>query len=488
MSQTTLAGAAADHGDPDRVEIVTVGVDVGSSTSHLLFSRVRLQRLADRLSSRYVVVERTSLWSSPILLTPFTDDGLIDAGALGAFVAGAYRQAGVDPDAVDSGAVILTGEALRKANARAIAQRLAADTGRFVCATAGHHLEAVLAAHGSGAVARSKGAAPWVHVDVGGGTTKLAVVADGRVSATAALAVGGRLVVYDGERRVTRVESAIGPLLRRLGLAVAPGQVLSEQDERRLAEALAGALADLLDGNPATAESAGLLLTEALAELPACRAVTVSGGVAEYLGPEDTPLFGDLAPALARALRDRLQADGRRVRVLGPAIRATVVGASQFSVQVSGSTIGADEEVLPLHNVPIVHVPMAAGGGGGDAESLAEAISSAVERRQQGLDSRVLPGLHLAWSGEPSHRRLLAAAQAVHQVWHGAGGPQPLVVVFDGDVAASFARVMRSLPGAPPAMVVLDGLDLVELDYLDIGRVIRPAGVVPVIVKSLLFS
>ena len=494
MSRPVLVGAPAGSDDPDCVEIVTVGVDIGSSTSHLLFSRIRLQRLADRLSSRYVVVERTTLWSSPILLTPFGGDGLIDADALGGFVAGAYRQAGIDPDSVDSGAVILTGEALKRTNARAIAERLAADSGRFVCASAGHHLEAVLAAHGSGAVARSRRAGPWIHADIGGGTTKLAVVGGGQVLATAALAVGGRLIAYDADRRITRVEPTIAPLLRRLGLALAPGQVLGAHDERRVAEALAGALADMIDGRPATAEADGLLLTEALGEPPACRVVTVSGGVAEYLGAGETPPFGDLAAALAGAVRDRLQAAGRRLEVLAPAIRATVVGASQFSVQVSGSTIDAAEEVLPLRNVPIVHLAMAepeeprAGGDDVDAGALAAAIGAAVDRRHQGSDSGGLPGLHLGWTGEPSYQRLLAAADAVQRVWQGAGRPLPLVVVFDRDVAASFARVMRSLPEAPGAMVVLDGLDLGELDYLDIGKVIRPAGVVPVVVKSLLFA
>lgn len=485
MSQSALAGVSYDNDDPDRVEIVTVGVDVGSSTSHLLFSKVRLQRLADRLSSRYVVVERTGLWSSPILLTPFNRDGLIDAEALGEFVSNAYREAGVDPESIDSGAVILTGEALRRANARAIAQQLAADSGRFVCASAGHHLEAVLAAHGSGAVARSEVSDPWIHADIGGGTTKLAVVAGGRVQATAAVAVGGRLVAYDEQRRITRLEPTVAPVLEKLGITAETGGVLSEEDERRLAAALADVLAGLLDGDVSEAEECGLLLTEPLPELPARREVTLSGGVAEYLDGSPPPAFGDLAPALAAAVRDRLAAGGRPVEPLGQAIRATVVGASQFTVQVSGSTIGADEDVLPLRNVPIVHVEMAEGGG---RETLVEAIGAAVNRRHQGLDERSLPGVHLGWTGEPSHGRLLAAAEAVHRVWNDAGRPQPLVVVFDRDVAASFARVMRSLPDPPAAMVVLDGLDLGELDYLDIGRVIRPAGVVPVVVKSLLFS
>src|SRR5579884_1109113 len=142
----------------DNVELVTVGIDVGSSTSHLMFSRIRLARLSHLLSSRFVVVERETLWRSPILLTPYVVGNEIDAARLGAFIADAYAQAGLSHDTVDSGAVILTGEALKRSNARAIAELFAEQAGRFVCASAGHNLEAILAANGSGAVALSRAA------------------------------------------------------------------------------------------------------------------------------------------------------------------------------------------------------------------------------------------------------------------------------------------------------------------------------------------
>ncbi len=160
----------------DNVELTTVGVDIGSSTSHLMFARVHLQRLSEALSSRFVVVGRDVLWHSPILLTPYRPDYTIDAEELRAFIADGYRAAGLSPDDVDSGAVILTGEALKRANARAIADLFAEESGKFVCASAGHNLEAVMAAHGSGAVKLSKTEGKtFLNVDIGGGTTKLAL-------------------------------------------------------------------------------------------------------------------------------------------------------------------------------------------------------------------------------------------------------------------------------------------------------------------------
>ena len=179
-------GPEEDEGDPltwllDNVELVTVGVDIGSSTSHLLLGRVHLQRQAQALSSRYQVVRREVLYRSAILLTPFRSDGLIDVDRLDRFIEAGYRQAGLTPAEVDTGAVILTGVALEKPNARAVAELFASRGGDFVCASAGHNLEAILAAHGSGAVARSRGQPGLaLHVDVGGGTTKLALI--GRAS------------------------------------------------------------------------------------------------------------------------------------------------------------------------------------------------------------------------------------------------------------------------------------------------------------------
>src|ERR1700760_3588449 len=176
----------------DTLELVTVGVDIGSSTSHLLFARVLFERHGHRASDRFVVVTRPVEGRSPILLTPSGPDGTIDAHRLAQFVRDCYAEAGIAPSEVDSGAVILTGEAIKQRNARAIDEMIAGGSGRFVCATAGHRLECILAAHGSGATElnRRRGGR-GLHVDIGGGTTKLALIEGGEVRSVAAVAVGG---------------------------------------------------------------------------------------------------------------------------------------------------------------------------------------------------------------------------------------------------------------------------------------------------------
>src|SRR5947207_7063259 len=232
----------------DNVELTTVGIDIGSSTSHLMFARVHLQRLSAALSSRFVVVERKILWQSPILLTPYRPDYTIDVDELAGFIGGCYAYAGIEREQVDSGAVILTGEALKRRNARAIADLFSEEAGKFVCASAGHHMECQMAAHGSGAVALSRGHnATLLNVDMGGGTTKLALVDKGRIVATCAMAVGGRLIVEDEAGRLTRVEEPVQELAAALGIKLALGMTLVPADRRRIAARMARMVKGLID-------------------------------------------------------------------------------------------------------------------------------------------------------------------------------------------------------------------------------------------------
>jgi len=175
----------------DNITLTSVGIDIGSAGTQVIFSRVQLRRLAEDLTSRYFVVGRETLHQSPVALTPYASEERIDDRAVGAIIDGAYEAAGLHPDNIDTGAVILTGEALRRENAQAIADVLAEVGGEFVCAAAGHHMESMLAAYGSGAAKASHDRAmPILNIDIGGGTTKLALVENGNVVRTAAIHVG----------------------------------------------------------------------------------------------------------------------------------------------------------------------------------------------------------------------------------------------------------------------------------------------------------
>src|SRR5829696_8682532 len=197
----------------DQICVLSVGVDIGSSTSHLVFSRIVLERL----DSRYVVTERETFYASDILLTPYSAENTIDAAALGAFIRKEYADAKVDPDEIDTGALILTGVAVQRTNARAIGELFAKEAGKLVAVSAGDSLETVMAAYGSGAAARSiRDNAVVMNVDVGGGTSKIAVCAEGKVMQVTAVDVGARLIVTDEAGRIVRLEEAG----RRFGAAL----------------------------------------------------------------------------------------------------------------------------------------------------------------------------------------------------------------------------------------------------------------------------
>ena len=475
--------------DQDNVAFATVGIDVGSSTSHLLFAKVALQRQSQGLSSRFVVVGREVVWRSPILLTPFLPDGTIDAEALGAFFRRCYADAGFKQSEVDSGAVILTGEAIKRRNARAIDELFAAEAGKFVCATAGHKLESRLAAHGSGAVALSKARDTCLlHVDVGGGTTKLALIDRGTIVGLCAFAVGGRLVAQDAAGAWSRIDHSAQLVAEDLGVEISPQALAGENLRRRIAQRLAAVAADVIGGTPLDRLGQALMLTDPLPRIAHPAALTFSGGVAEYIFDHEAEEFGDIAEPLADALAHELS---RRVGLPlidpGQRIRATVIGASQFTVQVSGKTIYLpDPYVLPVHNVPVVRIGLDAAHDI-DPERLAGAIRSGLEEIE--LDNEACLAVAFGWHGDPEHSRLAAAGQGVLRALTPIHDKlKLLLVVIDGDVGKTFGRLLHRELNWPGKLVCIDGVELQELDYVDVGALIAPPGVVPVVIKSLLFA
>jgi ethanolamine utilization protein EutA len=475
--------------DQEHVDLTTIGIDIGSSTSHLLFAKVLLERQTQGLSSRFTVVHRQVLWRSPIMLTPFLPDGTIDAAALGAFIQKAYGEAGFARQDIDSGAVILTGEAIKKKNAQAIDELFAAEAGKFVCATAGHKLECTLAAHGAGAVRLSKERDECVlHVDIGGGTTKLALIDRGVIIGVAAFAVGGRLLATDEGGVWTRVDDSARLVAQELGLATDPATLADIAVRRKIAHRLATIAADYILDAPRDALGRALLLTEDLARPVAPVAITFSGGVSEYVFGYEEREYGDIAKLLAAALGEELERRGSPLVIdPGQRIRATVIGASQFTVQVSGKTIYLpDPGVLPVHNVPVVQAGLDLAGAF-DPAALTAAIGASLRRMDLSPDSRM--AIAFAWHGDPDYGRIAAAGRAiVAAVAPDGRRSQPLLLMIDGDVGRTFGQFLRNELGLTGDLVSIDGVQLAELDFVDVGELISPPGVVPVVIKSLLFS
>jgi ethanolamine utilization protein EutA len=471
-------------GEEDELCVLSVGVDIGSSTSHLVFSRIVLERL----DSRYVVTERESFYQSDILLTPYAAEDTIDADALGAFIERQYRDAKIDPDEIDAGALILTGVAVRRRNARRIGELFARQTGRLVAVSAGDSLESVMAAYGSGAAARSiRNGAPVMNVDVGGGTAKIAVCADGKVVDVTALDVGARLVVLDEARRIVRIEEGGRRIGAALGLELKPGAVLAEHEARVLAASMAEALFEAMRGGSPRAGGADLLRLDPLTWRGDISDVSFSGGVSEYIYGGEIKSYGDLGMELAGALRERLT-NGPQLARPEARIRATVIGAAQYTVQVSGSTIFvAPLETLPLRNVPVIAPALPLDGDKIEPAAVATAIRSALRRRE--LEAGESPvALFVPWRGSATFQRLDNLCRGILDglapiLAHG----HPIALVGDSDVGGLIGIHFCEEMKVTAPIVSIDGLELKDFDYIDFGAILDTSGAVAVVIKSLVF-
>jgi ethanolamine utilization protein EutA len=475
--------------EQETLELLTVGIDIGSSTSHLLFARIMFQRQGRRLSDRFVVVDRTVVWRSPILLTPFLPDGMIDASRLSDFVHDCYRQAGLTRADVDTGAVILTGEAVKRKNAQMIDELFASESGKFVCATAGHRLESILAAHGSGATALAQARnACALHIDIGGGTTKFALIDKGEIADVSAIAVGGRLVAQDATGAWTRVDDSARLVAAELGLGTSPEALADEHARAQIAARLASLVVTEITGGPPGSLGRALRLTEPLRRSGEPEYVTFSGGVAEYLSGRDVQDYGDIARMLATEVAGQLAARAAvPVVAAEQLIRATVIGASQFTAQVSGKTTHLSaREVLPVANIPVVRlrhpVPEAI-----DPDAIARELVEGARLRDVDMSRQV--ALYFSWSGHASYQRLAAMARAILAATGPAAADDGLLVlVVDADIAQSLGAILKEETGLRRDLIALDGIELRELDFIDIGEYLNPPGVVPVVIKSLLFA
>jgi ethanolamine utilization protein EutA len=469
-----------------------VGIDIGSSGTQVIFSRINLRRYGEDLTSRYYVVSRETLFQSPVALTPYASDQRIDDAALGVIIDQAYAAADVKPEDIDTGVVILTGEALRRENAQAIAGLLAEQRGDFVTAAAGHHMESMLAAYGSGASKVSYDEGKRIlNVDIGGGTTKLGIVEKGDVVATAALHIGGRLQVIDEIGRIVRLDPAGKFHAREAGFYWSRGDVLSPAQLDKVADNMAGLLVAALTQRPVPHAVEHLYLTDPIADLGAIDGIMFSGGVGEYVYGREDRDFGDLGRRLGRAIRKRLDSGVLPWPLLpaGECIRATALGASEYSVQLSGNTsyISKPGELLPRRNLQVLQ-PSYVCGDVIDSHALAKAIRAHFTAFDL-VEGEGEVALALRWLGAPSYERILAFAEGIR---HGLAATierkKPLYIMLDGDIAQTLGAILREELLVASEILAIDGVMLRDFDYIDLGRIRMPSYTVPVTIKSLLFS
>jgi len=476
----------------DNVTLWSVCIDIGSAGTQILFSRMHLRRQAVDLSSRYLVVSRETLFESPIHLTPYRSETLIDDSALGALIDEAYQTARLHPNDIDTGVVILTGEALRRDNAERIADILSKKCGELVCASAGHHMEAMLAAHGSGAVQASYDRGErLLNIDIGGGTTKLTVIDEGKVHSTAAIHIGGRLLAVDAKMRIERLEPAGRMHAARAGLTWRVGDVVTETELDSVAESMTDDLVAALTSPAPPSDVMALYLTDPIAKLEAVDGVIFSGGVSEFFYARENRDFGDLGRRLGKALRRRVDSGELPWTPLpdSQGIRSTALGGSEFTAQLSGNTgyISDPDTLLPRRNLQVVR-PDFEFTDTFEVDGLAASIRGHLERFDlNDADAEIVLAFH--WAGRPEYRRIRALAEAIRRgMTERIARGKPIYAILDADIAMNLGAILREDFQLENEVLIIDGLALWDFDYIDLGRMRLPSRTVPVTIKSLVFA
>ncbi len=438
-------------------KLLSVGLDVGTTSTQMVVSRLTVENQASAFSVPDMEIrQRELLYQSPVYFTPLLEGNRMDAAALRRLVEQEYEKAGITRQMVDTGAVIVTGESSRMENAAAVMEALSDLAGHFVVAAAGPDLESVLAAKGAGAADYSGRTGETVlHMDIGGGTSNLALIQKGEITATGCMNVGGRLVKL--ERGII---TYVSPVLQGI-FHKQVGEALSREEARHLTVRLAEALemaaglrpSDGLLEQLTTREAAGALPLNAPGEK---LTLSFSGGVADCIEREiPWQEFGDIGPLLGQAIGTSRLCSGKYV--LGTnTIRATVIGAGCHSTQLSGSTVYSQNVQFPLKNIPVI-------------------TQKAQRTQQEGNVFFALPGVK-----SPTYAQVQQMAAEISRM------PQPIYLCLEQDMAKALGQAMALRLGKDAEILCIDRIRVHPGDYLDVAAPVGPA--FPVVVKTLVLQ
>jgi ethanolamine utilization protein EutA len=469
-----------------KVELLSVGIDVGSATSHLVFSNLILVRDERSPTLRFNIEERNVIYEGKIIDTPLLEDKTIDVDELTAFFKKEYEHAGINPDDIQTGAVIITGESAKKHNAPQIAEALSKDAGKLVAATAGPNFESLLAAMGSGATARSRDQNKTIlSCDIGGGTSNLAISKDGEVLSTSCISVGGRLLALDSEIRIRQLADPAAEVMQDIGLNYRLGDRIPKEDIEKIASKMAEVLIEVMMGSARSSLAKKLLMTGDLDFSTPIDEYMFSGGVAEIIyGGRGR--YNDIGSILAKKIRSLIPRLKSPVVEPVNKIRATVIGAGAYSLSVSGSSGFMDSKLaLPIRNIPVLRVDV-------EHEKLSlEHVVSRVNiafQRHDLVDGQEIVALYFKDPVRVNYPALELFAKSMENALPSSiAKGLPIILIFEKDIACSVGNVIRRETGLKTNLLSLDELSLSDGDWIDISEPLVGRQVFPVTVKSLVF-
>ncbi len=485
-------GVSFKGGKKLKESILSVGIDIGTSTTQLVFSSILIENTASEFSvPRIEIKDKEVIYKSDIYFTPLIDQETIDGQKVREIIEDEYKKVGFSPEDISTGAVIITGETARKENASLVLESLSGLAGEFVVATAGPDLEAIIAGKGAGTESFSKEeGCVAVNLDIGGGTTNIAVFKNGEVIDTACLDIGGRLIrLKDDNTEIEYISPKIKSLAQNAGINLMKHDSLTLNKAEAICMEMSRVLEEILGLAPKS-ESLELMLTgRDLKRNYTIDYVTFSGGVADYIyepTKDNVFRFNDIGILLGKAISASLIPKRIKMRRLNETIRATVVGAGAHTVEISGSTITYTSKCFPLKNIPILKISYEDESQGPD--KLAESIGSKMDIYNFQSENQQV-ALALKGVKNPKYFQLIKTADSIIK---GIGDylktQEHLIVVVENDMAKALGQTLYSMLNGSKDIICIDGISVDNGDYIDIGNPLGDGRVVPVVIKTLIFN
>lgn len=478
----------------DKTAILSVGIDVGTSTTQVVFSKLQMDNAGGYFSvPRVAIVDKKVVYKSEVYMTPLKTDVLIDTDALRDIVAAEFRKAGYRPEDTDSGAVIITGESARKENSDAVLKSLSDFAGDFVVSAAGPDMESLIAGKGSGAWQYSMDHHCRVaNLDIGGGTTNVVLFEDGEPLARGCLDIGGRLICMNPQGIITKVSPAAAVMAQAAGVSVSVGDRCDELKLTAVTRQMAAALNAYLGvGTKDIDAILRQIKTPGSSDFPVpekVQAVFFSGGVADLIYHEsaDTWAYGDIGVLLGRAIREsRLFTDFQKMEP-GETIRATVVGAGTYTTTISGSTITYSDDIFPLKNIPVIKLDeeLQEACFAGETEPVIRRIQWVLGQNDEEHFILAMPGKR-----NPGYMEMKRAAASIRQIMDRVQPPgEPILLVIESDIAKVMGQMIRQQPDLKRQVVAIDSIHVEDGEYVDMGKPMMNGMVIPVVVKTLIFG
>lgn len=475
-----------------REDLLSVGIDIGTSTTQLVFSKITIENTASAASVPNIrIVETKVIYRSNIHFTPLISPYEIDGLKVRELIEEEYRKANVSPKEVNTGAVIITGETARKENASIVLDTLSGLAGDFVVATAGPELEAIIAGKGAGAQKISKETGRLVvNLDIGGGTTNIVVFHCGEVVDTVCLDIGGRLIkLRNNSTEILYIAPKLKSLAKDMGIQLQVGKKVDLEIVKLLTEKMADILMEALGLKSSSEALKKMLIGKGLKKNYPIDYITFSGGVADYIYKENRDnyfKYDDIGVLLGQSIRKSQLMKDIELATPIETIRATVVGAGSHTVDISGSTITFTKDMLPLKSIPILKMTA--------MEELLpreEFIQRIKEKIRWFRLENHMQQVALAIKGvkNPSFEDVqYLASNLIKGMEDVLDRSSYLIVIVENDIAKVLGQTMYKHLGYSKDVLCIDSVVVDNGDYIDIGKPVANGRVVPIVIKTLVFN